>query len=383
MDKGMKPSNGEEDDLLKLMLMDYDKQYPKPMIESSPCTPPTFMAPFSSPHENADTNLMLLASYAAENNVVLSNCSSTDSSNGADEAGVDQVCSKFLASGNPSSEPPRTQLADRDLESENQQPGADEHNEIAATPRPVIRPLRKAVSAETLARLTLYEPKKAKRIITNRMSAVRAKEKKKLYTFMLEHKLQTLQAEAATTNSRLTFLQTEGLGLSSENARLREEMDMVIRQIHFQDTLNEGIRSEVQNLRMVTRVGGNQQQAGQGMLPNNVNHNINNVGIDSRIATEHFFPAANYDMMNNDQFHNQLPNYPYHHQLQQLENGVGQMGFGTEYPWQLQQFPSTQLYQGGGEIVPQFFNHQLEAAAAGIEEIHPFAYPQLQDYGMN
>ena len=42
--------------------------------------------------------------------------------------------------------------------------------------------------------------------MTNRMSAMRAKEKKKLYTFTLEHKLQKLKSQAAQSSAQMALL---------------------------------------------------------------------------------------------------------------------------------------------------------------------------------
>lgn len=47
------------------------------------------------------------------------------------------------------------------------------------------------------------------RILANRQSAARSKERKMRYISELEHKVQTLQTEATTLSAQLTLLQVE------------------------------------------------------------------------------------------------------------------------------------------------------------------------------
>ncbi|MQM08902.1 hypothetical protein Taro_041759 [Colocasia esculenta] len=66
---------------------------------------------------------------------------------------------------------------------------------------------KKAISAAKLADLALIDPKRAKRILANRQSAARSKERKMRYISELERKVQTLQTEATTLSAQLTVLQ--------------------------------------------------------------------------------------------------------------------------------------------------------------------------------
>ncbi|KDP45179.1 hypothetical protein JCGZ_15044 [Jatropha curcas] len=186
----------------------------------------------------------------------------------------------------------------------------------AITTRP--RGIRKAISPETLAELSIIDPKKAKRIITNRMSAVRAKEKKKLYTCMLEHKLQNLRSESATLNAHLSLLQTEGLSLNAENVRLREQTGMTLQQIHLQDSLNDEIRNEIQHLKTLTQITSN-----HGIMLNNTgnNHAHNNLAMDAPTGTEQ---VGQLQVQNVDQ------------QLEQFQQGPVHVNAGQQSPWQVQ-----------------------------------------------
>uniref|UniRef100_A0A0E0MJY1 BZIP domain-containing protein n=1 Tax=Oryza punctata TaxID=4537 RepID=A0A0E0MJY1_ORYPU len=98
---------------------------------------------------------------------------------------------------------------------------------------------KKAMPAERIAELALIDPKRAKRILANRQSAARSKERKIKYTSELERKVQTLQTEATTLSAQLTLLQnyyaTIRVGIEAPNG-LR--------------ALNEALREEVQRLKI-------------------------------------------------------------------------------------------------------------------------------------
>eukprot|EP00250_Pteridium_aquilinum_P001320 c11529_g1_i1 orf=671-1585(-) len=67
--------------------------------------------------------------------------------------------------------------------------------------------VKKAMAANKLAELALVDPKRVKRILANRQSAARSKERKTRYILELERKVQTLQTEATTLSAQLTMLQ--------------------------------------------------------------------------------------------------------------------------------------------------------------------------------
>ncbi|GAU46705.1 hypothetical protein TSUD_287940 [Trifolium subterraneum] len=71
----------------------------------------------------------------------------------------------------------------------------------------MIDGVKKSMPPEKLAELALIDPKRAKRILANRQSAARSKERKTRYTSELERKVQTLQTEATNLSAQLTILQ--------------------------------------------------------------------------------------------------------------------------------------------------------------------------------
>ncbi|KAL6005488.1 hypothetical protein ACLOJK_006055 [Asimina triloba] len=113
---------------------------------------------------------------------------------------------------------------------------------------------KKAMPADKLAELALIDPKRAKRILANRQSAARSKERKIRYTSELEKKVQTLQTEATTLSAQLTLLQAPlspsdtfidtGLagplirdtsGLTAENKELKLRLQAMEQQAQLRD----------------------------------------------------------------------------------------------------------------------------------------------------
>lgn len=110
--------------------------------------------------------------------------------------------------------------------------------------------VKKAMPPDRLAELALIDPKRAKRILANRQSAARSKERKIRYTNELERKVQTLQTEATTLSAQITVLQRDNSGLSTENKELKLRLQALEQQAHLRDALNEALREELQRLKI-------------------------------------------------------------------------------------------------------------------------------------
>ncbi|KAK3128042.1 hypothetical protein QOZ80_7AG0581840 [Eleusine coracana subsp. coracana] len=111
---------------------------------------------------------------------------------------------------------------------------------------------KKAMSSEQLAELAAIDPKRAKRIIANRQSAARSKERKARYITELERKVQTLQTEATTLSAQLTLFQRDTTGLSAENAELKIRLQAMEQQAQLRDALNDALKQEVERLKIAT-----------------------------------------------------------------------------------------------------------------------------------
>ncbi|KAF5752624.1 Basic-leucine zipper transcription factor family protein isoform 2 [Tripterygium wilfordii] len=111
---------------------------------------------------------------------------------------------------------------------------------------------KKAMDPDKLAELWTLDPKKAKRIIANRQSAARSKERKARYISELERKVQTLQTEATTLSAQLTLFQRDTTGLTSENTDLKLRLQAMEQQAQLRDALNEALKKEVERLKIAT-----------------------------------------------------------------------------------------------------------------------------------
>ncbi|KAL9238269.1 hypothetical protein vseg_012715 [Gypsophila vaccaria] len=113
--------------------------------------------------------------------------------------------------------------------------------------------LKKIMANDKLAEVALADPKRAKRILANRQSAARSKERKMRYISELEHKVQTLQNEATTLSAQLTLLQRDSSGLTSQNNELKFRLQAMEQQARLRDALNETLATEIQRLKIVAR----------------------------------------------------------------------------------------------------------------------------------
>ncbi|XP_026456890.1 probable transcription factor PosF21 [Papaver somniferum] len=110
--------------------------------------------------------------------------------------------------------------------------------------------LKKIMANEKLSEIAMADPKRAKRILANRQSAARSKERKMRYISELEHKVQTLQTEATTLSAQLTLLQRDSAGLSNQNNELKFRLQAMEQQAKLRDALNDTLTSEVQRLKI-------------------------------------------------------------------------------------------------------------------------------------
>ncbi|CDY48943.1 BnaA08g04710D [Brassica napus] len=106
------------------------------------------------------------------------------------------------------------------------------------------------MASDRLAELALLDPKRAKRILANRQSAARSKERKDRYTGELERKVQTLQNEATTLSAQVTLLQRGTSDLTTENKHLKMRLQALQQQAELRDALNEALREELNRLKM-------------------------------------------------------------------------------------------------------------------------------------
>ncbi|WOL10005.1 transcription factor RF2a-like [Canna indica] len=110
--------------------------------------------------------------------------------------------------------------------------------------------MKKIMENEKLVEMAMADPKRVKRILANRQSAARSKERKTRYIAELEHKLQILQTETTTLSAQLTFLQRDSNGLKNQNNELKFRFQAMEQQAQLRDALNEALTAEVQRLKL-------------------------------------------------------------------------------------------------------------------------------------
>lgn len=137
----------------------------------------------------------------------------------------------------------------------------------SATSSEVECVVKKAMAPDRLAELALIDPKRAKRILANRQSAARSKERKTRYTGELERKVQTLQTEATTLSAQITILQRDTCGLTNENKELKLKLQAMEQQAHLRDALNEALKNELQRLKIAAVNGNNGGMSSQVSSP--------------------------------------------------------------------------------------------------------------------
>ncbi|KAF8098556.1 hypothetical protein N665_0264s0056 [Sinapis alba] len=110
--------------------------------------------------------------------------------------------------------------------------------------------MKKIMANDNLAEMAMSDPKRVKRILANRQSAARSKERKMRYIVELEHKVQTLQTEATTLSAQFTLLQRDMMGLTNQNNELKFRLQAMEQQAQLRDALNEALNGEVQRLKL-------------------------------------------------------------------------------------------------------------------------------------
>ncbi|CAL4931944.1 unnamed protein product [Urochloa decumbens] len=110
--------------------------------------------------------------------------------------------------------------------------------------------MKRIMADEKLAEMALADPKRVKRVLANRQSAARSKERRMRYIAELEQKVQILQTEATTLSAQLTLLQRDSAGLATQNNELKFRLQAMEQQAQLRDALNDALTTEVQRLKL-------------------------------------------------------------------------------------------------------------------------------------
>ncbi|EPS63761.1 hypothetical protein M569_11024, partial [Genlisea aurea] len=95
--------------------------------------------------------------------------------------------------------------------------------------------MKKIRGNKKLSEIASADPKRAKRILANRKSAARSKERKMRYITELELKIGTLQGEASALCSQLAMLQRDSIQLTDQNKELKYRLQALEQQAQLED----------------------------------------------------------------------------------------------------------------------------------------------------
>ncbi|GFY81362.1 basic leucine-zipper 52 [Actinidia rufa] len=108
----------------------------------------------------------------------------------------------------------------------------------------------KIIPPEKMNEIWATDPKRAKRILANRQSAARSKERKARYMFELERKVHSLQLETTNLSAQLTIYQRDTRCLSSENAELKLWLEAMEEHAQMRNTINEQLKHAIARLKI-------------------------------------------------------------------------------------------------------------------------------------
>ncbi|TQE12281.1 hypothetical protein C1H46_001934 [Malus baccata] len=97
-------------------------------------------------------------------------------------------------------------------------------------------PSTKKRTAAVIEEVAQRDPKLAKRIMTNRRSAMKSKQRKKVYVQTLECNIQKLQFEAAALIAQLELWKEDTLCITADNNRLNGCLHNILEDIQLQDS---------------------------------------------------------------------------------------------------------------------------------------------------
>ncbi|XP_044947669.1 bZIP transcription factor 29-like [Hordeum vulgare subsp. vulgare] len=113
------------------------------------------------------------------------------------------------------------------------------------------------MDSEHLAQIVLTDPKRVRRILNNRQSAAKSKERKARYIVELEGKVQVLQGETMNLSAQVKMVKKGQTRLSIHNHEMRIRMQALEEQAQLKNALNEALNAEVERLKQLVAEASN------------------------------------------------------------------------------------------------------------------------------
>lgn len=107
------------------------------------------------------------------------------------------------------------------------------------------------------AQAALLDPKRAKRILANRQSAARSKERKLKYITELERRVSLLTSEATTLSEEYSSLQLESHSLGAEKEDIEKQIKILEQEIQQRDGLNSRLKEQVEAMKTAAATSEN------------------------------------------------------------------------------------------------------------------------------
>ncbi|GAA0162992.1 DNA-binding transcription factor [Lithospermum erythrorhizon] len=112
--------------------------------------------------------------------------------------------------------------------------------------------MEKIMADEKLTEISRSDPKRVKRVLRNRQSALRSKEKKLHCMSELKQKVDTMESESTTLSSQVMLLQDDNTMLTNHINELQYRIQAMEQHDHLQDALREALDTRVHQLRHAT-----------------------------------------------------------------------------------------------------------------------------------
>ncbi|CAN6205297.1 unnamed protein product [Urochloa humidicola] len=129
--------------------------------------------------------------------------------------------------------------------------------------------MKKIMANDRLAEMALADPKRVKRILANRISAAKSKERKVKYMGELERRVHVLQMETSNLSSKAVLSQRECEILKTQNNEMKIRLQALEQQAQLKDALNQALNAEVQRLKQA--VG----ETSDANVPSGSHHHMN------------------------------------------------------------------------------------------------------------
>ncbi|KAL5139626.1 Transcription factor RF2b [Glycine soja] len=114
---------------------------------------------------------------------------------------------------------------------------------------PLVSRGKRTMNSEELAELARVDPKRVKRILCNRKSAAKSKERRVIYEKDLREKVPQLAIQSANLDAKLRFLAEDTTNRDVRLKQLRLTIDAMRQEAQIKDAVSASVKEELRSLR--------------------------------------------------------------------------------------------------------------------------------------